>query len=51
VRRARVARTPFARTAHALLAALAALALVEHALLGVDVAVPLWNVFLRARGA
>lgn len=44
------ARTPYLRAAYALLAVLATLAMVEHALLGVDVALPLWNVFLRARG-
>jgi putative photosynthetic complex assembly protein 2 len=42
--------SPFARTACAMLATLAALALVEHAVLGLEAALPLWNVFLRARG-
>ena len=45
------ARTPFARTACALLAALAALALLEHAFLGLEATLPLWDAFLRARGA
>jgi putative photosynthetic complex assembly protein 2 len=44
------ATTPLARTGRALLAALAALALLEHALLGVDAALPIWELFLRARG-
>ena len=44
------ARTPFARTASALLAALAALALLEHAFLGLETTLPLWDGFLRARG-
>lgn len=44
------ARSPFARTGAALLAALASLALLEHVLLGVDATLPIWDAFLRARG-
>jgi putative photosynthetic complex assembly protein 2 len=48
--RAWAAHSAFRRTACALLAALTALALVEHALLGASFALPLWSTFLRARG-
>jgi putative photosynthetic complex assembly protein 2 len=44
------APSPFARTACAMLATLTALALLEHAVLGLEAALPLWNMFLRARG-
>lgn len=50
-RRAARAPTPFVRAGSALLGALVVLALLEHALLGVDVTVPLWDAFLRARNA
>jgi putative photosynthetic complex assembly protein 2 len=49
--RAVKARTPFARAGHAMLGTLAALALLEHVLLGVEFTVPLWDAFLRARNA
>jgi len=40
----------FAREGNALLAALLALAALEHLLLGLSVQLPLWDPFLRARG-
>jgi len=44
------APTPFRRHAAALLMVLAALAALEHALLATTFDVPLWELFLRARG-
>ncbi len=43
-------RAPFAREGNALLAALLALAALEHLLLGLPLQLPLWDPFLRARG-
>jgi len=40
---------PFVRSASALTAVLLALAVVEHAALGVDASLPLWDLFLRLR--
>ncbi|MBV9880386.1 MAG: DUF3623 family protein [Gemmatirosa sp.] len=44
------ARDGFQRHAAALLAVLLALAVVEHAMLGVDATLPFWDPFLRMRG-
>jgi putative photosynthetic complex assembly protein 2 len=41
---------PFGREGNALLAALLALAALEHVLLGLSLQVPLWDPFLRVRG-
>ena len=48
--RAARAAHPYAREASALLAVLVGLAALEHVLLGLDVQLPLWDAFLKARG-
>ena len=49
-RRAAAATDPFARWAGAMVACMLALGALEHVFLGVAWDVPLWDVFLRARG-